>query len=66
MTAPDVIDDVLAVLKGAAAVARALGVGDGAIHSAVLRPEEAAVVDAEVDLLEEAKLEAVRARGNKP
>lgn len=56
------VDDVLVVLKGAAAVARALGVGEGEIAGAV-SPVEAAAIDLEVDALEEAKLAEIRARG---
>lgn len=56
------VDDVLVALKAAAAVARALGVGEGEIAGAV-SPAEAAAVDLEIDALEEAKLAAIAARG---
>lgn len=58
------VEAVLTLLKAGAALARALGVGQGEIVGAVT-PEEAAVIDAEVDVLEEAKLAAVaKARGS--
>lgn len=57
------VDDVLVALKAAAAVARALGVGEGEIAGAV-SPAEAAAVDLEIDALEEGKLAALaRERG---
>lgn len=49
------VAEALALLEAAVALARALGVGDAAILRAVT-PKEADAVDAEVDLLEEAKL----------
>ena len=51
------VDDVLTLLKAGAAVARALGVGEGEIQGAIT-PEEAAAADLEVDAAEEAKLAA--------
>jgi hypothetical protein len=56
------IDDVLVMLKAGAAVARALGVGEGEIQGAIT-PAEAAEIDLEVDAAEEAKLAAIAARG---